>query len=108
LSLYLLALRLLCLIAGRRLSASSATPATSATSAAPARIAGRLRRVAGYRGFAGGCIEFVRFPAEIVSKAGAVGRPSHGQGSGCDGAVDLGLHPGELIVPRHLLDAILR
>jgi hypothetical protein len=30
------------------------------------------------------------------------------RGSGCDGAIDLGLHLGELIVPRRLLDAILR
>src|SRR3984957_10996389 len=97
-----LALSLLSLTAGRRLTASSATPP------APARIAGRLWRVAGHRSFAGGCIVFVRFSAEIVSKAFAVARPSHGQGSGCDGAVDLGLHLGELIVPRHLLDTILR
>ena len=96
--------------AARRLALRllSLTAASSATPAAPARIAGRLRRVAGHRSFAGGCIVFVRFPAEIVSKALAVARPSHAQGSGCDGAVDLGLHLGELIVPRHLLDAILR
>ena len=88
--------------------AALALTASSATPAAPARFGGLLRRVAGHRSFEGGWIVFVRFPGEIVSEALAVVRPGNGQGSGRDGAADPGLHPGELLVSRHLFDAILR